>query len=386
MGKFAPQLLNIAISIHLVNLLGIEGFGTYSLWLIIALFSVGTVCSAVDVHFQRSNDETLLVQYSLIKVLFCVGIFPFLYFTLEFYQLATEFILLVCFSFLIIQLVETKLVSYRILEKDYLIIPFRLLQPLVFFIQIYFFGSSKISTVVEFYFVSCAITFVFSLYKSSISTDVVRNSFSWYKIKSRSSGLMVIWLSILLTQVYGGVDMLLLNNHLGEEVLGTYRLSFMYASFIIPVVTIVNVIYLTDISKLINKKILLDVKNRFFIQIKIVSSLCFIYIFLIYTILPYWFEYFYPKVNKIAVENAFYLSFVFSLNALAMVSSYTLMAMKKEMSIFISSVPSGFFYVACIYLFISDYGVTAIIVSMFISYVIQNLFYIYFISKAYRAP
>jgi O-antigen/teichoic acid export membrane protein len=171
----------------------------------------------------------------------------------------------------------------------------------------------------------------------------------------RSAGL--IGSTLLFTQIYGNADLLLVKWFVGDVSAGHYRLAQAIASAVMPSLSVVSFVYVSELQNLIG----LGQRGRLWpalrrqILIHVVLGLA---VFLVMALFLQWaVVFFYGESAIAAIRPSLILTGAAAVNALAIVFSYTLLALHKDGDVLLATGLAACGNVALNVLSIPQFGV-----------------------------
>jgi len=324
LGRVVPQFVGIAISSVIIKDIGINTYGQYSLLFGIVSFIFGVFGSALDIDFQRSCNATnvfRVLSSKLVMWAFLISVLVFIAWICSFAWLS---ILFVAIGILFQQAIETRITRDRVLGADLKSILPRIFPVLVFFSLIYFIPPDGLNGLSVLFAISwlTSIVFLLPLFRNiAIRLTETIQTF-------RRAG--PIYLALLMTQVYGNIDLYIIRLFHSDEVVGAYKVAYTFAGMSIPLAGVFSFIYLSKISSALLLKNFDQARAVIRNQLLVCSILGLGLISFMFILFPFVAQMFYGEAGPSMVLPARLLAFAMTLNMLTMVYSYALLALGMD--------------------------------------------------------
>jgi O-antigen/teichoic acid export membrane protein len=370
LGKVFPQIFGIAISVIVTKNAGIEVFGNYSIIIALSTLIYGVLISALRLAYQRSNIAEDINNVISFQLCFLILTFPIFIFVAIFFDINLYAVIFIFAGYFWLQVIETVVVKYRMLSIDIKSIAPRTIPVLIFVLLLYFTEASSLYWISILFLVSWSLTLLFT--KKEFKKVKLNFSASVKKVQS----LLLIWLSLILTQLYGNADLYIIKHFHGEEAVGIYKLSFTFASFLMPVAAVLSFIFLSKYSSAIQDGNVKSAKKLFKWQIGINLLLGFILVAFNSLALPYIAVLLYSEVGYEIITPAVFISIGMMFNVISMVFSYTFIAEKKEKVIFNITLASAIIFVISSFLLIHEYNVYGAAYAIILAHLSSVILYI----------
>lgn len=369
LGSVLPQLVGIGISSVIVKNAGIEVFGQYSLLFALIAVTYGVLGSALDKDFQRSCDAGKVSIVLSSKFIVWVLLLPLLVFVALLTSFTVWAVLMLFVGILMRQSVETLVTYDRIREADYKAVMPRLLPVVVFLGLLYVSKASTVNGVAGLFALAWVVSGFYLM-------DLVRNiKFDFGKTFQLIRQVSPIWLSLLMTQVYGNLDLYVIKLFHTDKVVGTYKLAYTFAGMVMPIAGVFSFIFLSKMSSSLkngnieNSRVV--IKQQLLINALLGVGLILFMVF----IFPYLAGYLYGAAGDDAIAPARILAIAMTLNMLTMVFSYVLLANFMEKTIAVMTVIGGVFYLAVSFMLVPRYAADGAAAAMAITYLFLLIAY-----------
>lgn len=353
-SRLLPQVLGFLLSVVIVRFIGLEVMGQYAQYTALIMMTFGVLASGITTDYLRSKsirgfkDGALSMMLSGFAVILIV---------VPAYSLSNGASILGVSSFLIaiflMRLTDLYVVMLRLLNKDkYAILPKTI--PLVILLTIIIVVKpTGIDGLGLIFVISWTSVVPFLLSSRALFRKM---AISFRRAFSNLKSSIVISGTLLATQIYGNVDQFLIANIINDEASGLYRVAVSFSVLVMPVIGVFSYIYLSRLNRLLNSQNLIEIRKNFFSQLLvnfIISSSYFLFcLFFLRYILPF----LYGEGVADAVSSGIVLSLGIVFNTMAMVFSYSLLAIKKEKPVFFIALLGALINVLSNFLFISNYG------------------------------
>jgi len=375
LGRVLPQLVGIGISSVIVKNAGVDVFGQYSLLLGLIAITYQVLGLALDTDFQRSCDAAKVPIVLFAKIIVWVIVLPVLLLIALFVDTRILTLMVLFGGILIRQFIETRVINDRILEKDASSVFPRLLPVVIFLVMLYLVRPISLNGIV-YLFTLCWMTgliFIAPLCRN-VKWDI---SHSFRSIR----GVAPIWLSLLVTQVYGNVDLYVIKLYHSDEVVGIYKLAYTFASMTMPVAGVFIFIFLSKISAALREKDIdcskVIIRQQFLINTFLGVGL----ILFMIVLFPYIALHLYGEVGLAAVVPARILAVAMMLNMLTMVYSYVLLALHMEKVIARMTAVGAILFLAMAFALIPEYAANGAAAAMIMTYLSLLASYYWFYRK-----
>jgi O-antigen/teichoic acid export membrane protein len=370
LGLVLPQFVAIGVTSVIVKNAGIEVFGQYSLMLGVLALAFGVMGSALDTGFQRTCDPVRLNIVLVAKLAVWIVVMPCIIMVAWLMNLGWFAMMCLAIGFIFQQSMATLVVKHRITGQDSKSVAPRLVPVLVFFAAIYVVGPDNTDTIALLYAISWIIYSLPMLSLTLWKTSVDLRS-SVYVIKSA----WPIWISLLMTQAYGNVDLFLLSYFHSHDVVGVYKIAYTFGSMTVPIAGVFSFIFLTKISAAVktnNHSLTLIVLKQQFTIVGVlgVGLLLFMLFFF-----PYLAKLLYGSVSNATTSSAVIIAVAMVFNMLTMVYSYTLLAFHREKVIAKLTIAGVAIYISISILLVPFYADKGAALAMVAAYVALFLMY-----------
>lgn len=362
LGRVLPQFIGIAISSIIVKSAGIDVFGQYSLLLAVVTVIFSVVGAALDTDFQRTCNASNVYSVLSTKLVIWVVLIPALgaiAWIADFGWLAMLFVAL---GFLLKQSVETRITQDRILGDDKRAILPRLLPVIVFMVLLLIADLNSLFNV-AFLFALAWLTGLLFVWPLVRGIKIHVGS-SFQQLRNISP----LWFSLILTQVYGNIDLYVIRMFHGDEVVGTYKAAYMFAAMAIPIAGVFSYIFLSRISTAVQEQDFDSAKTALFNQLLICGGLGVGLIVFMIFLFPFVAKVLYGSHGGTMVLPARILAIAMALNMLTMVFSYALLALRMEKVIAVMTAMGALIYLALGMPLIQSYGSEGAGAAMAITY------------------
>lgn len=376
LGLVLPQFAAIGISSVIVRDAGVEIFGQYSLMLGLLALAFGVMGAALDTGFQRTCDPVRLNIVLVAKLVVWIVVMPCIIMVAWLMNLGWFAMACLAIGFVFQQSMATLVVKHRITGHDSKSVAPRLVPVLVFFAAIYIVGPDNADAIAFLYAISWVVYSLPMLSLTLWKTSVDFSS-SVYVIKSA----WPIWISLLMTQAYGNVDLFMLSYFHSNEVVGVYKIAYTFGSVSIPIAGVFSFIFLTKISAAVKANdhtlALLVLRQQF----TIVGVLGVGLVLFMLLLFPYLAKLLYGAVSNAATSAAVILAVAMVFNMLTMVYSYTLLAFHREKVIAKLTFAGVTIYLSASVLLVPIYADKGAALAMVVAYVALFLMYRHVHSK-----
>lgn len=370
LGLVLPQFVAIGVTSVIVKNAGIEVFGQYSLMLGLLALAFGVMGSALDTGFQRTCNPVKLNIVLVAKLMVWIIVMPCIIIVAWLMNLGWFTMACLAMGFVFQQSMATLIIRHRIMGQDWKSVAPRLVPVLVFFAAIYVVGPDNADTIAILYATSWVI---YSL--PVLSLTLWKTSFdlrsSVYVIKNA----WPIWLSLLMTQAYGNVDLFLLSYFHSLEVAGAYKIAYTFGSMSIPIAGVFSFIFLTKISAAVKSKnhaLTLMVLRQQFTIVGVLGVGLMLFMFFFF---PYVAKLLYGAVSNATTSAAVIIAVAMVFNMLTMVYSYTLLAFHREKVIAKLTIAGVAIYLLISILLVPIYADKGAALAMVAAYVALLLMY-----------
>ena len=370
LGLVLPQFVAIGVTSVIVKSAGIQVFGQYSLMLGLLSLAFGVMGSALDTGFQRTCDPVKLNTILVAKLLVWIVVLPCIIMAAWLMNLGWFTMMCLAIGFVFQQSMATLVVKHRITGLDSKSVAPRLVPVLVFFAAIYVVGPDKADTIGFLYAISWIIYSLPILGLTLWKTNVDLRS-SVYVIKSA----WPIWISLLMTQAYGNVDLFLLSYFHSHDVVGAYKIAYTFGSMSIPIAGVFSFIFLTKISAAVkakNQALTLIVLRQQFTIVGVLGVGLMLFMLFFF---PYLAKLLYGAVSNATTSAAVIIAVAMVFNMLTMVYSYTLLAFHRENVIAKLSIVGVVIYLSISILLVPIYADKGAALAMVAAYLALFLMY-----------
>jgi len=323
-GGVGPQIIGIFISSVIVRSAGIDGFGKYTLFLGLISVVFGVIGTALDTYYQRSCQVSYSGEIFSTKILVWLLVSPLIIIGSYLIRVDAAALVILMLGVLFQQLVETRVVRDRIQGRDFNAILPRLVPVCLFAIVIFFNRPSTvvdISIIFTFAWIN-SLFFVYPLIRSA-SLSITH---SIGLLKSVSP----IWISLLLTQAYGNIDLYIIRLFHSDAEVGVYKIGYIFASILMPLIGVISFIFLSKISAAIREKKITLAKSIFKNQKYLTFALCVgVLVFSIF-FFPWIANNLYGETGRQAIQANRILAVAMIFNMLSLIYVYMLLALGKE--------------------------------------------------------
>lgn len=331
-GQVLAQLFGFIVGILLVRQAGADVSGEYySLFALLNIF-FGVVASGIKTNFYRNGNikyfnlsqVTILMTNLFIAIIICPIVVYYLNY--NFFVFIKLALIIVGTGFL-----QNIIAWLRLKNRDIIGGFVNFMIPLLQVFLLLIFEPIDIESVTNLMLLGISPIILFSFYFFIIDRKAKLHFFFIYKYFKSS---IVLVGTTILTALYGSSDLIFVRNLDSDENAGFYKIAVSLTTLIIPVFSIFSFVYLSKIQKLLKADSILKVIKEFKIQYKITIVLGFLYILSIIFLARIFIKKFYFIDNIEIYYTSIILSCGVICNILAMVNSYTLIALKKEKEIF----------------------------------------------------
>jgi O-antigen/teichoic acid export membrane protein len=369
LGRALPQFVAIGISSIIVKVAGIAVFGQYSLLFALVSVIYGVFGSALDKDFQRSCTAQNVVASLSAKIVLWLILLPVLFSMALPLKLNVHALIFVLVGVLFQQSIETRIIRDRILGDDVKSILPRFIPVLLFFLLLFFVNPKDLQGVALLFAISWSVSIVFLFHIIKQISLNIKNAIIAIK------GIFPIWVSMIMTQAYGNLDLYLVRLYHSDDIVGIYKLSYTFAGIVMPIAGVFSFIFLSKISKAISVGDISSTKRIFKDQLKINGALGLLLVIFIFIFFPFIAPVLYGESGRAAVFTAMILSLAMSLNMIAMVYSYALLALRKERAIAIMSTVGASLYLTVAFFLIPRFGANGAACAMTLVYLFLVIFY-----------
>ena len=353
LGAFSVQFLGFILGIIIIRVSGIELMGQYAAYIALINLSFGVLSSGLYTNYLRSNNTS---QFGSTFVGLTILFTFFLCVLSQIYHLITGDsyinIILILISFYFMKLSELYVVTTRFENNDKLsilprIIPYTIVIILCIIIKPKNIGSLLMILTLGW------LTASYFIFKS---IRIIKfNKTGITKVLSTS---IVLSATTLTTQIYGNVDQLMIANLFDYGASGSYKIGVSFSVLAMPIIGVFSFIYISEIKKLIDNSKFILIKNTFYNQLKINFALSFMFFVFCYFFLSKIIYSIYGIQDNGLISNiGIVLSLGVIFNVLAMVISFSLLAINKDRLIFIVSLFGAACNILLNYYFIRMFGV-----------------------------
>lgn len=382
-GRVLPQSFSIISQIIFLRDSDIANFSQF--WLLITFWTIlfTSVAGGVDVVYQNRAKLSELPAAFCYKLFFGVFFSVLCYFLFQILGLDVESVsvILVFFALCFQAILSLIIVAFRVENRDEFILWPKLIQALVLVVLCIFFDVSSLLSYAIVYFISwfvaifLAITLLLQI--KSIGLLQFNLNADYFKL-NMIRGLLSVGFSALVFQVYINIDFLVLSNFYDPDVSGLFRLDFFLSSAIIPLVSAINVIYLSKLSQGASGK---SLWISFYYNSLLLLGLFSLFSFFVFI----FYDFILTKLlgKNLADESSFYIYLIIAgyfLNSIATMFSYLLIHGKYFGLIFKLNV---ILFVCCPLIslsLVSHYGLAGAYWSFFsLNTFVFALFFIYFL-------
>lgn len=369
LGRILSQFVGIGVSSVIVTSVGVDVFGQYSLVFALVGMTYGVLVSALNVNFQRDNNHANTARLlSTQLVVWCVAL-PVLTAVALFANFSVVAVLFISFGILLQHATETLVIKNRIMGEDERSVLPRLLPVIVFLFVLYTIPPSNLETVALMFSCSWLISLLYLCrFFSKIKLSLKRT------LKALR-GIWPIWLSLVMTQAYGNFDLYVIRLFHSDEVVGTYRLAYTFASMAMPIAGVFSFVFLTQISAAIKEKNIKRTQEILCNQLIINLALGLGLVGFTLILFPAVADFLYGAVGASTVLPARVLAIALSLNMLTMVFSYTLLALHQEKSIAVMTGIGAVFYIISSFLLVPKNGAVGAGIAMTLTYLLLLIGY-----------
>lgn len=371
LGRVLPQFVGIGISSLIVTNTGIKAFGHYSLILAIISVTFGVMSAALDTDFQRSCKEENISNVLSVKMTLWLLIITISVLTAITYNYSWLASILLLTGVFLQQSVESIVIKDRIRGEDSRSVLPRLLPVITFFIFLRVFKPDSLISISALFCTSWtfALIYLYPYYRY-----VKINIKATYKSISTAS---TIWATLLMTQVYGNIDLYIIKLFHSDEIVGSYKLAYIFSGMVMPVAGVFSFIFLSKISTISRTNIDGNFRQAIRQQLFINIGLSAILIAFMFVAFPYVATYLYGASGPKISHTAKILAVAISLNMLSMVYSYALLALHKEKIIAILTATGATLYAAISFIFIPKYAASGAASAMVLTYIFLLISYVY---------
>lgn len=345
------QSLGFVFGVVIVRIAGLEVMGSYAKYTALINISFGVLAIGIYNHYLR-NNSTIYLWDSIFGTTFCMLIFLIFIFPIYAYLKNESFIniMLVLLSVYFIRLSELLISTLRFLELDKYSVAPRIIPYILIISTCLILKPKDIFTILLILSISWfSVVFFILRIKDFIQINKVN-------LKLLISETAFLSLTSLSTQLYANFDQLIISELLNESKLGSYKIGISFSSLVMPLIGVFSFMYISDIKKYIFKLTIIDLKKKFYNQLKINFLFSFLFFIFCFCFLDTIIKYVYGVDDNDAANSGIILSFGIILNVLSMVFSYTLLAVKKDKLILLVTVFGAILNIFLNLIFIKSYG------------------------------
>jgi hypothetical protein len=241
-GKILPQIVSLVTQGLFANFSGLAVFGRFFLLGVIWSSTYAVFAGGTDNYFQKTHRRELifsaLIYKIVISILVCILITPLL--LILKYSLFESVIF--NFGLGMMALVEVQLIFFRVINKDKFVTYQKTIQILTLFALMV---TVKPNSLLE-YGIIFSISWGVPLLISSVNLLLVNREvvelfyfINLYHIKR----IMLLGLSIMSSQIYHNADFIVLERLQGPSIAGSYKVSILLASAILPVIQGIGTVF-----------------------------------------------------------------------------------------------------------------------------------------------
>ncbi len=362
LGSTLPQMVGIGVSAVMVRHAGADVYGQYSMLLAIVTLAWGIFCTAVDQSFQRSCDPEKVFAALSDKVIGWVFVLPVLVGGVLWSSIDAPTLIFFAVGMLFWQAVQSRVVRDRIRGRDIWSLLPRVVPVLVFLGLLLTYRPSDIRNVSLLFMIAWLTGLAYS-FKLCIG---IRLDFRHWWTTVRC--VWPIWLSALIAQSYGSVDLYILGMLRGVEAVGIYKIAYTFASMVIPAFTSFCYVYLTKISLAIHSRDLQRVRKTFRTQMLLCSAFAVGLLVFMGVGYPYAAVMLYGDTGRETIFPAQILALAMVFNTFTMVYSFSLLSLHKERYNVVLGISRAVFYLTSSLFLIRAYGAVGAGIAMTLAY------------------
>lgn len=376
-ARFLSQFFAFVVSVVIVRIAGVEVNGQYGAILAFLNLGFSVFASSIQTNYLRSgraNDFNIVTASTLVL---CLISFPFICFAAFLLKYDIALLSIAVLQILLINLFNIFSALKRLQIRDIDIIIPGVLPYLVALIFLLSIKPQNAFSLLAIMSVSWSVIIPFLIKEWNLNISL----FSIKKIKNYLIESSVIAGSIIFTQVFANADILFIKQFLGDTQAGLYRIATSFSSIVMPFIGIFSFTYLSEIQPLIDQNNLIAFKNKFRNQLIINITLGLtLFLFSIF-VNPILIPFIYSQNATGAIDTSIALSVGVTTNVVAMVFSYTFLALKKERYLIPINGLAAFINVACNFLFIRYFGIIGGAISMIITFVFISMACIFLLKR-----
>lgn len=377
LARFLSQLSAFVVSVIIVRIAGVEVNGQYGAILAFLNLGFSVFASSIQTNYLRSgraNDFNIVTVSTLVL---CLISFPVIYFTAVLLDYNVTLLCIAILQILLINFFNIFTALKRLQRRDFDVLVPGVLPYLIALILLLTIKPKDTFTLLVIMSVSWAIIIPFLITEWNLNIEFI----SLKKIKNYLINSSVIAGSIIFTQVFANADILFIKHFLGDTQAGLYRIATSFSSIVMPFIGIFSYTYLSEIQPIIDQNNNKAFKHKFRNQLVINMGLGFIlFLFSIFAN-PILIPFIYSKNATGAIDTSIALSVGVTTNVIAMVFSYTFLALKKEKYLIPITGIAALINVTCNFLFIKNFGIIGGALSMIITFVFISITCIYLLKK-----
>ena len=370
MGKIGPQAGNLLAGVLLVKYAGPSVFGQYTVALAVFNLIFGTISAALIIDYQRNGKKEFFELYTKHQFSFLLLFFSVTWITLVYLDLSGFSILAIGIAVFGLKFSDLLSAKFRFNNKDiYSILP-RTLPIFAFCILLFLIKPESIEYISAVFFACWVVLSIASARPRAINLNGIRSALR------KSNDLKPLWLSLLCTQAFGGIDLVLIGRLGSDESVAIFKIGYTFASFLMPIVSVLNFMFLTKISTYkipIGKKLKFDIS----LQTLFLCLIGFSGIIFSFLIFPQFSNQLYGEIGGAAVEIVKILSFALFFNMVGTVFSYILIFLKKDKMVFVINMAGALIYLLLTILSIRYFGLVEVAYSMLIAHSVIMFFMLF---------
>lgn len=376
-SKFLSQLFAFIVGVLIVRIVGVEVNGQYGSFLALLNLGFSVFASSVQTNYLRSgksNDFNIVTASTLVL---CLLSFPFIYFAAIILDYNVSILCIAVLQILLINLFNLYIASKRLQRRDFDVLIPSILPYIIAILLLLTVKPKDTFTLLVIMSVSWSIIILFIIKEWNSYTETV----SFEIIKKYLINSSVIAGSIIFTQVFANADILFIKYFLGDTQAGLYRISTTFSSIVMPFIGIFSYTYLSEIQPIIDQINNQAFNKKFRNQLAINMGLGFTFFLFSIFANPILIPFIYSNNAIGAINTSIALSIGVTMNVIAMVFSYTFLAIKKEKYLIPITGFAALINVACNFLFIKNFGIIGGALSMIITFVFISIACIYLLKK-----
>jgi len=312
----------------MVRSAGVDVVGMYAVSVAIVSISVGLFAAALDTNLLRRREKSSGASVIVAKLLIWVCVSPIALLVLDLLEVPLLGGIVVYAAMFFLHVAETIGVQARLANRDvWSVIP-RLIPQMAFLIALLLMKPRTFEEVAILFLLSWGLVVIFATTSVGIM-DLVR----FKEIPSLLVAAKTIAGMLIFTQIYGNIDLVVLTAFLNNRVAGEYKIAQAFASILLPTISALIFVYLSELSVAIEKNNGVQVRRMLGRQIRLHIGVGIFVVLASSIIFPVAIPYLYGEGTLSSVGPAVILTGSASLNSVAMVLVYTLLGLKRDRAV-----------------------------------------------------